>query len=45
MNVDEALELVLEWETQSKLDNIKSITLKQISKYFQRIIDKGKFSR
>jgi CDP-glucose 4,6-dehydratase len=45
LNVDEALELVLEWETQSKLDNIKSITLKQISKYFQRIIDRGKFSR
>jgi CDP-glucose 4,6-dehydratase len=39
MNVDETLELIVEWESHSKEDNIKSITRNQILKYAQRITE------
>jgi CDP-glucose 4,6-dehydratase len=42
MNVDETLELIVEWESHSKEDNIKSITRNQILKYAQKISEKRK---
>jgi CDP-glucose 4,6-dehydratase len=42
MNVDETLELIVEWESHSKEDNIKSITRNQILKYAQKINEKRK---
>jgi CDP-glucose 4,6-dehydratase len=38
LNVDETIELIIEWEAQSKTDKIKSITKEQISKYEKKVL-------
>jgi CDP-glucose 4,6-dehydratase len=42
LNVDDNLALIIEWETKSNNEDIKSITKNQILNYTQRIIKKNK---
>jgi CDP-glucose 4,6-dehydratase len=42
ISVDETLELIVEWESHSKKNNIKSITRNQILNYSQKISEKRK---